>query len=216
MFQPGRPGFDAVIGNPPWEEMTVERLAFYARYSPGIRALPAGERELAIADLEAARPDLPQRLQVEQDRFGQLRKYFADSEYESMPGDPDLYKFFCQHYRGLLQEWGRLGVVLPRSAFVTQGSTDFRRWLFTEMTTRRVDFLLNKGRWAFDSEPRYTVALVSAQHEVPFDSHEVELAGVADSLQAWNRQASGPGVRVSTRAFGPGLMTPLLRFEGRG
>jgi len=27
------PGFDAVVGNPPWEELTVEELAFYARYA---------------------------------------------------------------------------------------------------------------------------------------------------------------------------------------
>jgi hypothetical protein len=30
-------GFDAVVGNPPWEEVTIEELAFFARYQPGLR-----------------------------------------------------------------------------------------------------------------------------------------------------------------------------------
>src|SRR5213078_3703045 len=34
-------GFDVVVGNPPWEEVTVEELAFYARYYPGLRGLTA-------------------------------------------------------------------------------------------------------------------------------------------------------------------------------
>lgn len=29
------PGFDVIVGNPPWEEVTVEELAFYARPALG-------------------------------------------------------------------------------------------------------------------------------------------------------------------------------------
>ena len=39
VFARDGPGFDAVVGNPPWEEVTIEELAFYARYRPGLRAL---------------------------------------------------------------------------------------------------------------------------------------------------------------------------------
>jgi hypothetical protein len=34
-----RGGFDAVVGNPPWDEVTVEELAFHARYQPGLKEL---------------------------------------------------------------------------------------------------------------------------------------------------------------------------------
>ncbi|MGH8933577.1 MAG: Eco57I restriction-modification methylase domain-containing protein, partial [Egibacteraceae bacterium] len=37
VFHRPNPGFDAVVGNPPWEEVTVEARSFYALHRPGIR-----------------------------------------------------------------------------------------------------------------------------------------------------------------------------------
>jgi hypothetical protein len=130
-----------------------------------------------------------------------------------MRGDPDLYKFFCQRYRTLVREGGMLGVVLPRTAFLNQGSEGFREWLFGAMTTRRVDFLLNSGRWAFDSEPRYTIALVVAERSEPAPDHQVEVAGVASSLSEFEVQSVGPGLGLVKEAFGPGWMTPLVQTQ---
>ena len=31
VFARDNPGFDVIVGNPPWEEVKVEELAFYAR-----------------------------------------------------------------------------------------------------------------------------------------------------------------------------------------
>lgn len=33
-----RPGFDVIVGNPPWEEAKVERLSFYGRFLPGLHS----------------------------------------------------------------------------------------------------------------------------------------------------------------------------------
>ena len=55
----------------------------------------------------------------------------------STSGDPDLYKYFCQRYRFLVREGGGIGVVLPRSAFVNQGSEGFRDWLYTTTSAER-------------------------------------------------------------------------------
>ncbi|HEV8649397.1 MAG TPA: hypothetical protein VG276_08325, partial [Actinomycetes bacterium] len=112
VFARARPGFDAVIGNPPWEEVTVEALGFYGLFAPGLRSLPESERTVATDRLIRERPDLVDRLTIEQARAVLERQYFPTGEYEPMPGDPDLYKFFCQRYRGLLRDEGVLGVVL--------------------------------------------------------------------------------------------------------
>ena len=94
--------------------------------------------------------------------MAEQRRYLAAGEYTSMAGDPDLYKYFCQRYRRLLRDGGELGVVLPRSTFVAAGSNGFRRWLFEETACHRIDFLLNRRLWIFDTHPQYTVALVAA------------------------------------------------------
>jgi hypothetical protein len=105
-----RSGFDVIIGNPPWEELTIERLAFYALFRPGIRAMPDGPRERAISSLLGQRPELEVRLRQEQDRANAERSFFTSTpDYPSMPGDPDLYKFFCARYSTLLRPDGSLG-----------------------------------------------------------------------------------------------------------
>lgn len=213
VFVRPHPGFDAVVGNPPWEEVTVEALAFYGLFLPGLRSLPEGSRQAAIDALATERPELPVRLASAQERAALERRSFVAGEYASMPGDPDLYKYFCQRYQTLLRDDGMLGVVLPRSTFVTQGSAAFRRWLFEANTCRRVDFLLNSGRWAFDSEPRYTVALVAAQRRAPGSGHQVGLAGTATSLDQWKRQAGSPPLSLAAEAFGPAWAAPLLRNQ---
>jgi hypothetical protein len=205
------PGFDCVIGNPPWNEVTIEEQSFYALFRPGIRrGISEAERAAAVKRLVAERPELPARLAAEQEHAKVERAALAAGEYEPMRGDPDLYKYFCQRYRGLVREGGALGVVLPRTTFVNKGSQEFRSWLFEQTTCNRIDFLINAGRWAFDSEPRYTVALVSALKRTPQADHRVHLAGPARSVAEWNLQVESPGIALLPEAFGSGWAPPLL------
>ena len=214
VFDRPNPGFDAVIGNPPWDEVTVEAQSFYALYRPGIRrGIPEHERDAAVAQLIAERPELPCRLAAERERVARERAYLAAGEYPSMSGDPDLSKCFCHRYQSVLREGGALGVVLPRTVLVNKGSEDFRRWLFEQTACERIDFLINRGRWAFDSEPRYTVALVATRRAVPPERHRVWVAGTATSLDHWLDQARSPGLALARQAFGPGWTPPLLRNQ---
>lgn len=211
VFSGETPGFDVVIGNPPWDEVTVEELAFYARYSPRLRGLPATERESALVTLKATRPELAEELRIDQQRVAVLKQWLSpDGGYARTAGDPDLYKFFCQRYRTLLTDGGRLGVVLPRSAFLAAGSRGFREWLFGSNRVERLDFLLNKARWAFDAEPRYTVALLVAAAGTPGTDHLVEVAGVAESAKEFEVQSRPLGILLSRAAMGTNDEVPLL------
>ena len=213
MFSRERPGFDAVVGNPPWNEIKVERFFFYIPYRPGLGGLPSRERERAVAELIEERPELARSFEMEKTRAHTQRGALRSDEYEPTPGDPDLYKFFCQRYRALLRMGGYLGVVLPRSAFNTEGSEGFRCWLHQRTTVRRVDFLLNRRRWMFDTHPQYSVALLAAQKSRPRAEHHVEVAGVADSLAAWRVQTQNAGIPFAESALGPARVIPLLRSQ---
>ncbi len=213
VFSRRREGFDVVVGNPPWEEVTVEELSFYGMYRPGINSLSEAERGAAVRDLVRERPGLPQRLANLQGRLANARSALGAGDYKGMKGDPDLYKYFCQRYRMLARDRGFIGVVLPRTAFQAKGSQGFRKWLFRGSTTHRVDFLLNRARWIFDSEPRYSIALLVAEHAAPDAAHRIEVAGTARSRLDWERQAAKDGVRLSLSSFGPGGETPLVRSQ---
>ena len=213
VFSAEQPGFDVVVGNPPWEEVTVEELAFYGRFRPGINSLSELDREVEIQRLLSRRPELPSQLSRAQEKAKIARASLASGEYEPMSGDPDLYKYFCQRYRVLVRKEGTIGVVLPRTAFINKGSEGFRRWLLTRVTTRRVDFLLNRKRWVFDTHPQYTVALVVAEHREPPEDHRLEVAGTATSAEEWRKQSESPGIQIGRQAFGPRLAPPLLRSQ---
>ena len=213
VFSRERPGFDVVVGNPPWEEVTIEELSFYGMYRPGINSLREPERSAVIDELVRERPELAGVLRQRQEDLEVTREALASGDYERMGGDPDLYKYFCQRYRALVRETGFIGVVLPRTAFNTKGSEGFREWLYVGSATHRVDFLLNRGRWIFDSEPRYSIALVVAERSSPATTHRIEVVGTATTPTEWTRQAKSDGVRLTTSAFGPGRETPMLRSQ---
>ena len=202
-----------MVGNPPWEEVTVEELSFYGLHQPGLHGLSSREQKSAIAELVAERPELLGLLSEARGRTQTERDALASGEYEATRGDPDLYKYFCQRYRTLVRPEGSIGVVLPRSAFVTKGSEGFREWLYTEITARRIDTLLNRGCWMFDSEPRYGVALLVAERWRPSVGHQVALLGIADSAEAWEIQARARGVPVAVASLGDGWLTPRLRSQ---
>lgn len=45
VFLRERPGFDVILGNPPWQEATIEEHAFWARHFPGLRSMAQSDQE---------------------------------------------------------------------------------------------------------------------------------------------------------------------------
>jgi len=213
VFARDRPGFDAVVGNPPWDEVKPEELSFYGLFMPGLRGMPEAERKAALVAFQASRPDLQKRLAETRKAAATRNRVFGSGDYEPTRGDPDLYKWFCQRYRRLLREEGELGVVLPRTAFVNAGSIGFREWLFGKTSCHRIDFLINRRLWMFDTHPQYTVALLAAAMTAPPPNQVVRVAGVADSNDAWAFQSESAGVRVPLSAFATGFVVPLAKSD---
>lgn len=214
-FARERPGFDVVVGNPPWEEVNVDELTFFAFFRPGLKAMRESERRATIDALLLDRPEVGERVSLERERLATTRAYLGTAGgYVAGPGNADLYEFFCQRYRELLSPGGRIGVVLPRSAFSAKGSAAFREWLFDRAVPTRIDFLLNNRCWMFDTHPQYTVALLAAERRSPTHDDLLEVAGVAKSAIEFKAQSSAPGLRLRRTALGPELEIPLLREQG--
>lgn len=162
VFDRPRAGFDVLLGNPPWEEATVEELAFWARHEPGLRGLSRQEQGRRLPALKRERPDLVPRYEEELAEAARLRAVLTTGPFPGMgTGDPDLYKAFCWRFWELVTaDGGRIGVVLPRSAFAAKGSTEFRLALFARAKSLDLTMLLNNQQWVFPNvHPQYTVTL---------------------------------------------------------
>ncbi len=170
VFLRNRRGFDLIIGNPPWKEVTVEEDIFWSRHFPSIRSLPQGRKRSKIKQLREERPDLVSQLESELRDTKQTRKFLLSGAYPGMgTGDPDLYKAFCWRFWNLsAKEGGRIGVVLPRNALAAEGSKMFRSAIFSEATRVDVTTLVNKGGWVFDDvTQKYTIGLLCVVHGKP-------------------------------------------------
>lgn len=228
VFHRARPGFDVVVGNPPWNKVKFEMPSFLALHDPGIRGLRSGlERDERAERLFQQRPKLRQEIEDTKQAIEEQRKFFRPENGYTIQGsgDTDLYKLFCERYAAIAAKGGFIGVVLPRTAFLNDGSRGFRRWFFKECRPSRMDALLNNGRWAFDMEPRYTIALIAAQIDVPPSGvltttgparNEREFAGCIQStgvdvdlndLASWTPAPAGDSVREPTWEL-PLLPTP--------
>lgn len=220
VFLRPRSGFDVILGNPPWEEVTVEQDRFWNAYVPGLQAMRQHQQEEIKASMRDTRPDLYAQFVQTQENTEQLRKLLLSGPYPGMgTGDPDLYKAFCWRFWHLIAEKsGRIGIVLPRSAFSAKGSSAFREALFKSSSIEELCYLINDGGWVFDdAEPRYTIALVGIVRGVPASARVVRLRGPFRSLERFERTGKQAPVQFTVEevlTWTDTAALPLLPAEG--
>lgn len=179
VFWRDKPGFDVILGNPPWDKLHVEEHEFWARQFPGLRGITQRDREKEIARLRSQRQDLVKLLGSEVAAADLARNVISTGPFPGMgSGHPDLYKAFCWRFWQLVSKNGRIGVILPRATFAGAGSEEFRRTLFAKGRIIDLTILLNRGGWVFDdADHRYTIALLSAEKNAPTDEEMVPFRG---------------------------------------
>ena len=216
IFHQDRPGFDVVVGNPPWNKVKFEMPSFLALHDPGIKGLRSGlERDERAERLFQQRPELRQEAEDIKRQILERRNFFrADNGYTIQgSGDTDLYKLFCERYSAIAAKGAFMGVVLPRVAFLGDGSRGFRRWFFRECRPSRVDALSNNRHWAFDIHPQFSIALVTAQVGVPV-SGVLTTTGPARSEEEFIDYIESAGVDVDLsdlRAWTPAPASDSIR-----
>ncbi len=201
VFLRDQPGFDCILGNPPWKEATIEEDRFWIRHYPRLQSLPQREQEALKKQYREERPDLIQLYEAELGQMELLRQALTSGAYPGMgTGDPDVYRAFCWRFWHLLRDGGGLGVVLPRSVCSAKGSSDFRKVVLAAGSVRDVTFLLNTGAWVFDDqEPRYTSVLFSLGRATPAADATVPVRGPYASPDRYHVGATAQPHRLRVR-----------------
>jgi len=236
VFRTGRerPGFDVVLGNPPWDEVMVEEPKFWQRYEAGIMGLAPAAQKARIAELRRERADLLPLLAEEQAHAAEIRRTLLAGPFPGLgTGDVDYYQAFAWRYLSLLSDDGRLGVVFPRSLLNAAGTAEWREHALTRLQFEAVPVLTNTKRWVFDDvDPRYSVVLLVARAsgragEVvkfggPFHSLNDFLLGKEDygelavlSLTEWGNGAAFPVLPSAESAEIFNAMRRHPRFDAK-
>jgi hypothetical protein len=202
VFLRERSGFDVIIGNPPWEEATVEEDRFWTRHFPGLHALSQAAQEAEKKRLRRDRPDLVAAYEGEVRKAELLRGVLTSGPFPGMgTGDPDVYKAFTWRFWQLTRrDGGRIGVVLPRSAFNAMGSGEFRQTVFHSSRINDLTFLLNNKGWVFeDVHPQYSITLASLEHAEITPEEPLPLRGPYRDLDSYYLGAHREPARFSVR-----------------
>ena len=111
-----RGGFDAVIGNPPWDRMKLQQVEWFAARRPEIAMAPrAAERKRMIAELKNARDPLWDDFALANKRTEwALRMARKGGDYPLLGrGDINLYSLFVERAMTLLKPDGMAGLLTP-------------------------------------------------------------------------------------------------------
>jgi hypothetical protein len=164
-----RLGFDAVVGNPPWDAIQFKSKEFFAAFdfeilnAPTKRERTAIEKRL-IADPECGpffewyKEDFEQQKRVN-DCLYQYQKVFIDGDLAGR--QLDAFRVFMERNSQLLRSTGITGVVVPSAFHANEGATGVRQ-LYLEKMALRCCYSFENRRKLFEIDSRFKFALVIA------------------------------------------------------
>ena len=109
------PGFDLVIGNPPWEVMQLGEEEYFAPRMPEIAELPGAARKRAIAALATEAPLAFAQYQMAKRIFDASNVFARESGRFDLTarGKVNTYGLFAESFSRLAGQHGRAGVIVP-------------------------------------------------------------------------------------------------------
>lgn len=217
VFLRDRPGFDVLLGNPPWEKVQVDERAFWALRFPGLRGMSVADQRSAMNDYRRKRPELVTEFESEVASNDSIRDALLRGDFPGLgSGHPDLYKAFAWRFWKLLRPGGVAGLVMPRSAATSSGMAEWRGAVFDEGCFSDVTMLHNTGGWVFpEVHPQDRFVLLALAKSL--GDEIVTLRGPFESETEFSRQRSPLVLDASeVRGWGSGDALPWLPAADSG
>ena len=144
-WQDSRPsgGFDAVIGNPPWDRIKLQEVEWFAIRDPEVAlAATAAARGAGIRRLRGQESPLADEFDAAKERADKLGKLIRKSGHYPLlgGGDINLYSLFVERAMSLIKPDGFVGLLTPSGIYADKTAADFFK---SVSTTGRVGGLFD-------------------------------------------------------------------------
>ena len=128
-------GFDAVIGNPPWDRVKLQQVEWFAARRPEIARAPrAADRRRMILDLERAEDPLAYEFAEASERAMSTARMARNcGDYPLLSGgDVNLYSLFVERAMSLVKSDGMIGLLTPSGIASDKTASRFFKGVATE------------------------------------------------------------------------------------
>ena len=127
-------GFDAVIGNPPWDRIKLQESEWFGLRKPEIAEIEgAAERNAAIQDLRERDPDLALEFDAAKEHAQSLSKLIRETGHFPLlgGGDVNLYFLFVERSMHLIKPDGIVGLITPSGIYADKTASSFFKLIST-------------------------------------------------------------------------------------
>ncbi|MDR1709946.1 MAG: restriction endonuclease [Candidatus Accumulibacter sp.] len=134
VFSRTNPGFDALIGNPPWDKIKLQQVEWFAERNPEIaRQERAADRKAMIAELEKREKPLWREYRKAAGRADANARVLAQSDDFPLlgGGDVNLYSLFVERAQNLVKPDGIVALLTPSGIAADKGAAEFFRSVST-------------------------------------------------------------------------------------
>ena len=195
IFSRSNPGFDCVIGNPPWERFTLKNREFFDISAPHILEAPtAAESRRLIEKLKTQNPPLYEGYIRAKESTEKTMTYIRKSGRYPLTGKGDIntYAVFAELARSIVSPVGRVGLLVPTGIATDKTCQEF----FAELVNSQIlsalyDF--ENRRKIFpdvDGRQKFSVLLFGGAQRKSKSAHFVFFAHTMEDLKDTNRHIS--------------------------
>ncbi|WP_121022843.1 Eco57I restriction-modification methylase domain-containing protein, partial [Helicobacter vulpis] len=127
-------GFDAIIGNPPWEKSKFDESEFFSAFRSAYRTFSLAQKQ-DFKTNALAKPYIKREFDTQQAHIQTTNAYYKAHYPNSRgAGDGNLFRFFIERHLSLLGSKGWLCVVIPSALMLEEGSLGLRKRLLEKHT----------------------------------------------------------------------------------
>ncbi len=162
-------GFDAVVGNPPWDKIMPLSKEFFAAYDFGVVGASSSAERSTIEQRLKQIPEIATAFNAYWDSFAQLKRVLdniyewqnIEIEGQRSGAQPDAYRYFCERAYQVTSSGGTIGAVIP-SAFHANESAAGIRYLYLEKMSMSKCYSFENRRKLFEIHSSFKFATIVA------------------------------------------------------
>lgn len=159
-------GFNATIGNPPWDIIMPKSQEFFSKYDPNFRKYRKQEAIQKAEKLMEGNPLIKKNWEEYINSIKEQSTYFRELQVYTFlgKGSVNTFKLFLERFYVLLIDKGRIGIVVPSSLYTDQGCQALRMMFIDSSNIKFLYCFENRWPTVFNGvDGRFKFILFGAQ-----------------------------------------------------